>query len=263
MIPHAAELLDSWQDARRRARRLLVALDFDGTLAPIVDHPAGAALPPRARGVLERLARRPDTDVAVVSGRALEDVRGRVELDGIFYAGNHGMEIEGPGVQSTHREAAEARPAIARCAEEVRAALQEVPGVVVEDKGLTLSVHYRLARGDDVPRVAEAVRRACGEDPALRVTRGKMVLEVRPAVDWDKGSAIRLLLEVVEAGAATPVPVVYFGDDATDEDAFRALRGRGTGVLVADPLPESTAASAWLRSPDEVVDLLASLAEPG
>src|SRR5690606_23488960 len=99
MIPHATELLASWRDARRRVGRMLVAVDFDGTLTPIVAHPAGAMLPPRAREVLERLGARPDPDVAVVSGRALEDVRERSALDGIYYAGNHGMEIEGPGIQ--------------------------------------------------------------------------------------------------------------------------------------------------------------------
>lgn len=242
---------------------MLVAVDFDGTLTPIVDHPAGAMLPPRAREVLERLGARPDTDVAVVSGRALEDVRERIALDGIYYAGNHGMEIEGPGIQEIHGAAAATRPAIARCAEEIRDALHGVPGVVLEDKGLTISVHYRQVRGDDVHRVHDAVRRTCGGDPAVRVTEGKKVLEVRPAVDWDKGRATRFLLDVLETGASSSVPTVYLGDDVTDEDAFRALRGRGAGVIVADPVPETTAATAWLRSPEEVVGLLASLAAAG
>lgn len=264
MIPHAMERLEEWRDARRHAGRMLVALDFDGTLAPIVERPELAALPASTEEALARLARRQDTDVAVVSGRALEDVRARVGLRDIFYAGNHGLEIEGPGLHEIHREAAAARPAIAACAESLRHALAGIDGVIVEDKGLTLSVHYRLVADEAAAeRVREAVSGECAERPGLRLTRGKKVVEIRPDVAWDKGRATRFLLAALEAGGAGAVPALFIGDDETDEDAFRAIREAGAGVRVADPPPSTTAATAYLRSTQEVEALIDALAREG
>lgn len=261
MIPHAMERLDRWCAARRRAGRLLLALDFDGTLAPIVEAPEVARLQPAVGRALRRLLERPDTDVAVVSGRALEDVRAKVGLTDLYYAGNHGLEIEGPGLERRHREASEARPVLAACLDQVRRELDAVEGVLIEDKGLTASVHYRgVVQPVEQERVRDRVRELCG-DAGLRVTEGKKVMEIRPAVSWDKGRATRFLLEALEAGSETRGPALFIGDDVTDEDAFRALKGRGDGILVASSPPASTAAAAYLRSVDEVAELLEALAE--
>ncbi len=242
---------------------MLVALDFDGTLAPIVERPEDAALPAGARPVLERLVARPDTDVAIVSGRGLEDVRARVGLAGAFYAGNHGMEIEGPGLERRVPEAVAARPRVAACAAALRDALDGIDGAQVEDKGATLSVHTRrVADADAAAEVERRVRAIAGDYPGLRLTAGKKVLEVRPDIDWDKGRATSFLLGALEAGAGLAVPVVFIGDDRTDEDAFRALGERGDGVLVAPAPPADTAARAWVESPAGVLDLLRRLAEP-
>lgn len=263
-LPFALDRIESWQTARRRAGRMLVALDFDGTLAPIVEDPGRAALPPATRAALERLAARPDTDVAIISGRALEDLRARVGLEEIYYGGNHGLEIEGPGVQRVHEGAAASRRRIAACAELLRKRLSSIEGVEIEDKGLTLSVHYRrVARREEAERVRVVARAACEGREGVKVTEGKVVVEVRPDVDWDKGRATRFILAALEAGAGTGVVAIFIGDDRTDEDAFRALRGRGDGVVVAPAPPPDTAATAWARSTEEVVAVLEALAEPG
>jgi trehalose 6-phosphate phosphatase len=170
------------------------------------------------------------------------------------------MEIHGAGIDRIHPEAAAARPLLERAAARIRTGLAEVPGAFLEDKGLTLSVHFRQApdRADEVRRVVDD---AVAGEAGLRTTAGKMVLEVRPRVEWDKGRAVLFLLEQMRPPAGAPV--LYLGDDATDEDAFRALaawRPEGEGVLVADhPAPDS-AARAWLRSPEEVGALFAALA---
>lgn len=262
MLTHATEKLEGWVAARRRAGRMLVALDFDGTLAPIVPRPADAALPPATEAILRRLVARPDTDLAVVSGRALEDVRRLVPIHGVYFAGNHGMEIDGPGVDEVYEPAAEVRPRLAACAESLRHAVGPIAGVVMEDKGLTLSVHYRLVEDPaEQELVRSRVHGLCGRVPGLRVTSGKKVIEVRPDVNWDKGRAVQLLLAGLQAGPEALLPVLFIGDDVTDEDAFRALDGTGDGVVVAAQPPEDTAASAWLRDPDEVAHLLAALAD--
>ena len=262
MIPHARERVADWLAARRRAGRMLVALDFDGTLADIVADPAVAALHATVEPPLRRLAARPDTDVAIVSGRALEDVRARVPIPELYLAGNHGLEIEGPGVSQVHREAASVRPQLVRCATELRRRLGEVPGVETEDKGLSLSVHYRRAVYPEEAgrRVRALLEELCGGDPRLRLTAGKMVHEVRPAVDWDKGRATAFLQQALRASHGSLVPTIFIGDDVTDEDAFRVVAADGAGVLVTSELPGDTAATTFVRSPREVAELLATLA---
>lgn len=260
-LPHANERIDDWLARRTAAGRMLLALDFDGTLAPIVPRPEDATIDAAARAALRRLSGDARTTVAIVSGRGLADARERVGIDGIYFAGNHGLEIEGPDLHREHEQARAARPALERCAERLLVELADVAGIIIEDKGLTYSVHFRLvataAARDDVIR---RVRAACGAEPGIRLTEGKMVVEIRPDVDWDKGRAVDFLLDTL-FDDARDVLVLFIGDDRTDEDAFRALSGRGEGVIVADPLPATTAASAFVHSPSEVVTLLERLAD--
>lgn len=259
-IPHALQTVEHWRAARERAGRMLVALDFDGTLSAIVERPEQAVLLPAAQEALVRLADRADTDVAVVSGRGLDDVRVRVGIPELFYAGNHGLEIEGPGIRQVHEQAAAARPRLEHCRAGLSDALAGIEGVEVEDKVLTLSVHYRRVRDTGTEeRVVAAVRRLCGGDPELRITTGKKVVEVRPDVEWDKGRATRFLLDALHAEGLL-IPTLFVGDDVTDEDAFRVVGEHGAGIVVGREPPAETAATAWLRSPEEVAELLAALA---
>ncbi|HEU5209292.1 MAG TPA: trehalose-phosphatase [Longimicrobiales bacterium] len=258
---HAYDCIPEWRAARARAGRMLLALDFDGTLAPIVPVPDDAALLPGARAALQRLLDREDMLVAVVSGRALEDARARVGLGEIYYAGNHGLEIEGAGVERIHPEALETTHVVAECRAALEAEFRAEPEVLVEDKHLSLSVHFRLVRDEAREQAIRArVERCCGGRRGLRLLEGKKVVEVRPDVEWDKGRATSFLVETL-LGSNGIAPVIYIGDDRTDEDAFQALRGRGAGVLVAPHRLEHSAATAWVRSPDEVITLLERLAD--
>lgn len=262
MIPSALELVEEWRRERQRAGRLLVALDFDGTLSPIVPDPAAARLLPEARTALERLARRDDTVLAIVTGRALRDIKAKVGIPDLYYAGNHGLEIEGPGIDVVNPEAENARPHIAACSAALASFLADVPGAILEDKGLTLSVHYRqVADPAAVARIRQYVMEHCATDPALRFFEGKMIFEIRPAVDWDKGHATEFLLDTLAEVDDVAIPAIFIGDDRTDEDAFRALRGRGAGVIVDPAPPSETAAASFVESPTAVVTLLEKLAE--
>lgn len=260
-LPHAMDGVDGWLAEWRSAGSIILLLDFDGTLAPIVDRPEMAALPAATKRALEQLSAQETVHVAIISGRGLADARDRVRLDGVWYAGNHGMEIHGPGIDRVHPEARAARPELERARAAIERAIGGIEGAFVEDKGLTLSVHYRLTPRDEVGAVRAAVERAVAAAPSLRMTEGKEVLEVRPRIDWDKGRAVEFLLEQLAPEAG--VPVLYIGDDRTDEDAFRALRrsGRGEGVVVADPPPPSSEASSYLSAPSEVATLLERLAD--
>ena len=257
----AAERLPHWVDAWRGAGKLVLLLDFDGTLAPIVARPDIAEVPARTRSALQALRQRPDVDMAVISGRGLADVRERVAIEGIAYAGNHGMEIEGPGVARVHREAQAARPALEQAAAEVSSLLEEFGGAWIEDKGLTLSVHYRALPDEQGQELRDEIVARVGRVPNLHLTHGKKVLEIRPRVDWHKGRAVSFLLDHLQPAAEAPV--LYFGDDTTDEDAFQVLQtwreGGGEGVLVAER-PRPTAARSFVRTPEDMADLLADLA---
>lgn len=260
-MQHALDRAPEWAERWGVSGRLVLLLDFDGTLAPIVDDPGAAAIPSESRAALDRLMAMEGVTAAIVSGRGLGDARQRAGISGITYAGNHGMEIDGPWIHRVHPEARAARPALELAREALERTLDGVPGAWVEDKLLTLSVHYRTTPAAHHEMVRIAVASAAVLDPALQVTEGKMVLEVRPRVDWHKGRAVLYLLEHI--GAPPDAPVLYLGDDRTDEDAFAALAGLGEGVVIADPPPVATAARSFLRNPVEVGRLFSTLANLG
>ncbi len=238
---------------RAAGRRLALFLDYDGTLTPIVERPEDAVLAPETREALRRLAGR--HALAIVSGRDLADVRARVGLAGLTYAGSHGFDIDGPAGSHVHEAARDSAPRLAAAAGELERETAALAGVQVERKRFAVAVHFRRARPTDVPAVEAAVDRALARHAGLRKTGGKMIFELRPDVDWDKGRAVLWLIETLRLGDALPV---YIGDDVTDEDAFRALAGRGLGIAVQDA-PQPTAASLTLRDPDEVRALLGGL----
>jgi trehalose 6-phosphate phosphatase len=260
-LRHALERVPDWKAGWRESGTLVLLLDFDGTLAPIVERPELAAMPHETRAALSALMEAPGVEVAVVSGRGLADVRERAAIPGIAYAGNHGMEIEGAGLHRIHPGAQAARPALDAVLSRLVPALDRIPGAFAEDKGLTLSIHFRLADPAREDEVRDVVHAAAQEHADLRVTEGKKVLEVRPRVEWDKGRAVLFLLGQMRPPAGAPV--LYLGDDRTDEDAFRALSGwdgAGEGVLVAEAPPAESAARSYVPRPEDVAELFRALA---
>ena len=227
--------LSAW----RGHRPLAVFLDFDGTLAPIADRPADARMSGAMRDALGKLARR--CPVAILSGRDREDLEQRVGLPGLYYAGNHGFDIAGNGHARTLPEAGAALGEVGRAERELRQHLGRLAGVIVERKRYSVAVHYRLVESDavaaEIARVVDALRANTG----LRRRAGKKVFELEPAVDWDKGRALRWLVDVLAAAGADRPFVVYAGDDETDEDAFAALAGDGAGVRVGEVVASSLA----------------------
>jgi trehalose 6-phosphate phosphatase len=197
--------------------------DIDGTISAIAATPAEAMVDPGAKAALDLLNRRLAA-VAVVSGRAPQDGAVMVGLPDLTYIGNHGLERIARGTPWTHPTAAAAQPAIAAALAEIETAARaaaDLPWLIVENKGVTGTIHYRLAPD---PALAIALLEPLVRDAAtrhgLRLTLGRMIFEVRPPLAVNKGTAIRELAE--ELGLRG---IVFFGDDVTDVDAFRALRG--------------------------------------
>ena len=229
--------------------------DYDGTLTPIVDHPDLAILSSETRELLTSLSREEKYVVGVVSGRSLDDVRARVGIAGLVYAGDYGLEIQGPELDFAHPEAAKLGHTQSEVFLRLREELADVPGVLLEDKGLTLSIHYRLTPQPALSQVEERFAAAVApflEGGQVEVTRGKKVLEVRPNVRWNKGNAIAKIKETYDREALT----VFFGDDSSDEDGFAvAQAGDGLAILVG---PARQPTQAWYRvdSPQEVAETL-------
>jgi len=233
---------------------LAVFLDYDGTLVPIRRRPDLARLGGDRRSQLGRLNK--GACVGVVSGRPLAEIERMVGIPDLAYAGNHGLELRANGRTWIHPQAARKARSVARAVSALRLATAGFRGVLVEDKGLTASVHFRLAAARyHAPLwaiVADEVRRSRGR---LALSQGKKVLEIRPNVPWDKGRGVLELLRRT-CGRRACYPV-YIGDDLTDEDAFRVLRGRGLTIRVG-PGPK-TLACCHLPGVDEVWEFLAAL----
>jgi trehalose 6-phosphate phosphatase len=242
-------------------RQPAVFFDFDGTLSEIVNDPDSARLAGGAADALRSLSAQ--CPVAILSGRDLADVRRRIGLPGLWYAGSHGFELTGPdGQHHQNTEAAASIPVLAEAAAALADQLGDIPGVAVEHKRFGVAVHYRNAARDRVGEVAAAVRSA-GQRTALRVTTGREVIELRPDVDWDKGKTLRWVLDYIRdnEGSSSLLPI-YLGDDITDEDAFDAVADDGIAILVrhSDDGDRATAARYALDDPDSVREFTELLA---
>jgi trehalose 6-phosphate phosphatase len=242
-------------------RQPAVFYDFDGTLSEIVEDPDSARLVDGAAEALTSLSAA--CPVAILSGRDLADVRERIGLPGLWYAGSHGFELTGPdGTHHQNPEAAASIPGLAGAAADLAGQLRHIPGVVVEHKRFGVAVHYRNAARDRVGEVAAAVRTA-GQRTALRVTTGREVIELRPNIDWDKGKTLHWVLDYIRDNeGAGPLLPIYLGDDITDEDAFDAVDDDGIAILVrhSDDGDRATAARYALDDPDRVREFTERLA---
>ena len=232
-------------------------LDYDGTLTPIVARPIDAWLAAGVREDLRALTDSGRVTVAVVSGRSLADVRGRVGLPGVIYAGCHGLEIDGPHLSYVHPEAAASSEILRGVAGELAQLSSHVPGLMIESKRLSIAVHYRNAPPHVGGRVTALVRRIITARRGLTMLRGRKVLEILPVDNHGKGpGALRIQAEMRAARSRTTT--LYIGDDATDELAFRALRHRAITVKVGGG--GTTCAALRVRCVDDVHRILSALA---
>jgi trehalose-phosphatase len=251
MLPSA---LNHVQEIVRRNDRPAVFLDYDGTLTPIVSQPEKALLSDSLRRALQALVMQ--APVAILSGRDLDDVRQRVNISAIVYAGSHGFDIAGP--RGLRKElATEFLPRLDIVEKEIGEQLTGIPGARLEKKRFSIAAHYRNVNESDVPKVERAVSEVAARHRELRKMDGKKVHELLPDIDWDKGKAVLWLLENLGLERAQVRPI-YIGDDRTDEDAFRALEKSGVGILVSEE-PRPTAARYLLKDPAEVERFLREL----
>ena len=235
----------------------VICLDYDGTLSPIVEDYNKAVISDAMRNAVKKVADK--IPVAMISGRDITYIQKNVNLDGIYYAGSHGFEIEGPDdFRYELEEAEELLPVFEKLEKSLEQSLQQFSGVRVERKKYAVAVHYRNAEEQQVPDIQSAVDAVLEDYPKLTKGRGKKVIELKPKIEWHKGKAVEMLAKKIgketEAGA-----ILYIGDDVTDEDAFRIISD-GAGILVGSH-DEPTAATYSLKDVDEVQEFLEKLAD--
>jgi trehalose 6-phosphate phosphatase len=234
---------------------LLLCVDFDGTLTPIAANPEAVTMPESLKELLASLSGKPATSVAVISGRARADLQARIDVAGLIYAGNHGLEISSPGRLFVEPTAIESSTALRQLAVELQSRLEPIGGVLVEDKGLTLSVHYRQVAPDDAEQVRRIVHAAlAGSNHPFQLTTGDKVYEIRPRVYWNKGTAVAWVKDHIAHPEAL---VVYIGDDVSDEDAFAALPNDIT--VKVDGSKGDSSAQFEIEGPRDVTKFLAAL----
>jgi trehalose 6-phosphate phosphatase len=214
------ENLDAIQERISSANRVSLFLDFDGTISGIVVNPGEAKLDPEIRSILKVLSARWDFDVCIVSGRALADVRERAGLSNVIYAGNHGLEIESDTVRFREPQAEALRRDLRCVLLQLKLALSDTDGLEIEDKGLTLSVHFRRVPEHLRDWVRNVTHSTVSRSRSFSCREGKLVLEVRPQITWTKGHAVKWIKQEVLPAGSVPI---YIGDDVTDEDGFAAI----------------------------------------
>lgn len=236
------------------ARDSVVILNYDGALSQFVSDPAAAALVDGAADALEHVAAM--SPVVVISGRDLADIRDRVGIPTVWYAGSHGFELAGPdGSHHENEQAAATVPVLAEAAAELRDTLAQIPGVRVEHKRFAVAVHYREVASEHIGEIVATTHRL-GQRRDLRVVSGSMLIELRPDVDWDTGTTLAWIRSHLE-GSKSLVPI-YIGGDLTDEDAFDAVQFSGVGIVVrqAEDGDRRTAARFALDGADQVRHML-------
>ncbi len=254
------DLMDELPEVAQRIEqsgRILVGLDLDGTLAPIRPRPEDVEVAESVRGILGRLSRVRRCTLAIVTGRSLKDLNARIKLPGLFYAGNHGLEIRGPGTSLIEPTAAALADRLAEVTSELKKRLAGVAGAVVEAKGLTTSVHYRNVAASQCEELAQVVRDSIEKDgDRFALSWGHRVWEILPRVSWNKGDAMEWIIR--HLGEPADLLVFYLGDDRTDEDAFGRLASAVT-VKVGERTA-TTKARFWLPDPQAVERFLNWLA---
>lgn len=237
---------------------LLICLDYDGTLTPIVSRPFLARLHPRVRSALKKLSEMPGVKIVIMSGRALGDLEKQVGLKGLGYVGNHGLERNIGGHPEIDSHAIQFRGFILKLTEALRRAMKDIPEVLIENKTYSASIHYRSLSPSAVAKVRRIFRDVWSNFPAkvfFKIRSGKKVWEVRPRQGCsDKGQALQLILRSLTPVQRKGLTTVCIGDDKTDEDAFAVLRRSDVAIYVGKS--QWTIARYRLRETGAVLDLL-------
>ncbi len=244
----------------REAKHILLLIDYDGTLTPIVEKLELAHLSPEMKECLQELAKNPRLILGIISGRTLGDLQERVGINGIIYAANHGLEIEGPSLSFIHPAAKKAVPLLRSLSQDISKAIVGIKGARIDNKGLTLSLHYRLvdeSQLDELNKIFTEIVKTSLASGQIRISKNKKAYDIRPAANWDKGKAVEFIAQKL-TGEDKPL-MLFLGDDVTDYDGFRTVDMNGGISIFVGEETTKTPAQYFLYSPREVHQFLEML----
>jgi trehalose 6-phosphate phosphatase len=253
-------LMRGVEEKIRKARRVFLFLDYDGTLTSIQRTPDLALLPSSTRRILQGLSSLPQMILTVISGRALNEIQKLIGLDNVNYVGNHGLEIKVKSLEDKIPQDKEIRKKMVALSQKVLKKIDRFPGILVENKGLTLSIHYRLAREDCIPELKKIVSATIYPfKRSYELREGKKVLEIRPKTKRNKGWAVNKIIRQYDSRKKQRDLYFYFGDDLTDEDAFELTNSKGGYSILVDRGYMDSKARYSLKGPEEVRIFLSRL----
>ncbi|XP_061358280.1 probable trehalose-phosphate phosphatase C [Gastrolobium bilobum] len=257
-------------------KRIVLFLDYDGTLSPIVNDPDRAFMSDEMRAAVCEVATYFPT--AIISGRSRDKVKDFVKLNNLYYAGSHGMDIMAPsmpdgssdcdtalktnGNEVPFQPAKKFLPAVREILRRLENGVKEIEGAKVEDNRFCISVHFRHVQEKDYGILEEKVKSVLENNPQFCLTEGKKVMEIRPSIEWNKGNAVEYFLDTLGLSSSSNILPVYIGDDRTDEDAFKVIQRGGQGYpIIVTSIQRETNALYSLRDPSEVLIFLSKLAK--
>lgn len=259
-MKYAFDHIHTINELLRAHKKIILLTDFDGTLTPIREHPDLAVLSEETRNVLLKFSRNRTFFLGIITGRSLRQIKKLVNIPGVLYAANHGIELEGPGIRFSSSEAKKARCNLWHMYMRLFKSLRHIEGVYLEDKGYTISLHYRLVKKasdmEFITKTLDSIIKPYLERKMLFLSTGKMVYEIRPPVKWNKATTIQwLLTNYFPLEFSGDALLVYLGDDKADIEVFTALDGKRLTIYVGTPSDTSTA-DYYTNSPDEIKTFL-------
>ncbi|MEW6170448.1 MAG: trehalose-phosphatase [Candidatus Omnitrophota bacterium] len=253
-------LFDKWTEIQRiiKNKYIFFFLDFDGTLTSIAPTPDRVIISKETKDILIQLSKAPKCKVAIISGRSLKDLKNIVSLKNIIYSGNHGLEIEGPKIKFENEISPRLKEIIGQIKNDLAIKLSKINGIFIEDKKLSLSIHYRLVNKKYIPLIKNILKEITEFyliRKKIKIDSGKRVFEIKADIGWNKGKVVLWLLAreqfLLKDNEILPI---YIGDDTTDEDAFKALKNRGITIFVGKP--RYSYAKYYLKNVKEVEKFL-------
>jgi trehalose-phosphatase len=237
----------------KSGRKIALFLDFDGTLVPIQKDPDQCFLSDKIKSQLLLLAGSQCCYLMALSGRSLSDIKKRIGIRNIYYGGNHGLNISGPNLRYTHPKALTSELDIRYVMRKLKKEIASIEGAWLENKKYSVSLHFRSVKKENIPLIKKVFYEVANEfieGKKLNVIKGKKVIELTPAVSWNKGRAVLWILKQLKDKC---VPI-YVGDDQTDETAFKALNKKGITIRVGKS--KKTVANYYLKGHWELARLL-------
>ena len=253
-------LFANWDNLEKHIanKHLMLFFDYDGALTPIVESPDKALISQKTGDLLKKLSINPGCTVAIVTGRAAKDIKRKIGIKNIIYASNHGLQMQGPKISFAAPLPAYFQDVLRKIKSDLKRDFRAVKGVLLEDKQVTLSVHYRSVNNQYVPFVMRTLQKITMpyiHKRKIAVNFGKKGFEIKPLVEWNKGNAVLWLLNRQKSAFSDKhILPVYIGDDVTDEDAFKALKNDGLTIFVGRH--KKSHAKYYLRHTKKVLKFL-------